>query len=177
MMNTEKQPQTANSEQTSQDEAFLEGGLTENEVTQLATEMAASLWGGLEKSEEKALNVTTAVDQVVKLSDRDQYQKTMDAIFNDPTLSTEQKLRLKAEEDARQDAKDEKAAERVTKLQTSQTTSIVEIIKTYGCVICWGIGGVSVLLLCGTPAGRVILNDAITWAIKERPRLARQTSL
>lgn len=176
MMNTEKQRLTANSEEINQDEAHMEGSLIVNEATQLASEMAVNLRGGLEKSEEKALNVTTAVDQVVKLSDRDQYRKAMDAIFNDPALSTEQKLRLKAEEDARQDAKDEKATERVTKLQSSQTTSIVEIIKTYGGVICWGIGGVSVLLLCGTPAGRVILSNAMTWAIKEGPRLARNTA-
>ncbi len=177
MMNTEKQPLTANSEEISQDEALLGDGLTQGEVTKLASEMTTSLRGGLEKSEERALNVTTAVDQVVKLSNRDQYQKAIDAIFNDPTLSTEQKLRLKAEEDARQDTKDERATERITKLQSSQTTSIVEIIKTYGGVVCWGIGGVSVLLLCATPAGRVILNNAMTWAIKEGPRLARHTTV
>lgn len=177
MMNTENQPLPANSEEISQDEALLGGSFTEGEATQLVSGMTTSLRGGLEKSEEKALDVTTAVDQVEKLSNRDQYQKAMDAIFNDPTLSTEQKLRLKAEEDARQDAKDEKATERVTKLQSSQTTSIVEIIKTYGGVVCWGIGGVSVLLLCATPAGRVILNNAMNWAVKEGPRLARHTAV
>ena len=99
--------------------------------------------------------------ETISLSNRDQYQKATDVIFNDPTWSTEQKLRLKAEEDARQDAKDEKATERVKKPQSSKTTSIVEsiveIIKTYGGVVCWGIGTVSVLLLCATSAARVIL--------------------
>ena len=104
-MNTEKQ-QSTTSQGFNQNEALVKSGLHENETAQLVSEIAACFRNRLEKSEENALNVTPAVEQVVVLSDRNQYQKAMDAIFNDPTLSTEQKLRLKAEEDARQDAKD-----------------------------------------------------------------------
>lgn len=176
MMITEKQQPTT-SPDFNQDEATVKGGLHENETAQLVSEMATSFRNGLEKSEEKALNVTAAVEQVVVLSGRDQYQKAMDVIFNDPTLSTEQKLRLKAEEDARQDVKDEKATERVTKLQSSQATAIVEMMKAYGGVICLGICGASVLFLCGTTSGRVILSKAVTWIIKEGPRLVQQTAV
>ena len=104
-MNTEKQ-QSTTSQGFNQNEALVKSGLHENETAQLVSEIATCFRNRLEKSEENALNVTPAVEQVVVLSDRNQYQKAMDAIFNDPTLSTEQKLRLKAEEDARQDAKD-----------------------------------------------------------------------
>lgn len=175
-MNTEKQ-QSTTSQGFNQNEALVKSGLHENETAQLVSEIATCFRNRLEKSEENALNVTPAVEQVVVLSDRNQYQKAMDAIFNDPTLSTEQKLRLKAEEDARQDAKDEKATELVTKIQSSQATAIVEMIKAYGGIICLGIGGASVLFLCGTTSGRVILNKAVTWIIKEGPRLVQQPAV
>lgn len=164
MMNTEKPSLTTSSKEISQDNDFWDGSLTEDEVTQLTSEMVANLRGGLEKSEENALQVISIVDQVVKLSGRDQYQKAMDEIFNDKTLSTEQKLQLKSEEDARQDARDERATERVAKLQSSQTTSAVKIIITYGGVICLGIGGLSVLFLCGIATGRIISNNSVTSA-------------
>ena len=174
-MNTEKQQPTTIGQEFGEDEAFVEGGLSEAETAQLATEVIANLRNGLEKSEEKAVDVTSAVEQVVILSDRDQYWKVMDTIFIDPLLSTEQKILLKAEEDARQDTKVEQAVRRVKELQSSQTLSIIEIVKAYGGMICLGIGGVSVLLLCGTTTGRVILNKAVTWVIKEGPRLVHQT--
>ena len=177
MMNTEKQQLNTINQEVSHDEVIVESSLTETAATQLASNVIADLRTGLEKSEEKAIDVSTVIQQVVILSDRDQYQKAMDAIFNDPTLSTEQKLRLKAEEDARQDSKDQKAAECVKELQSSQTMAIVEIIKAYGGIICFGIGGVSVPLLCGTATGRVILNKALSLAIKQGPRLARKVAV
>ena len=176
-MNAEKQQLNTINQEVSQEEVVAESSLTETAAAQLASDVVADLRSGLEKSEEKAIDVSTAVQQVVILCDRDQYQKAMETIFNDPTLSSEQKLRLKAEEDARQDSKDQKATERVKELQSSQTMAIVEIIKAYGGIICLGIGGVSVLLLCGTATGRVILNKALNLAIKQGPRLARQVAV
>ncbi len=174
-MNTEKQQRTTIGQEFGENEALVESGLSEAEIAQLAAEVIANLRNGLEKSEEKAVDVTSAVEQVVILSDRDQYWKAMDAIFNDPSLSTEQRIRLKAEVDARQDTKVEQAIRRVKELQSSQTLSIIETVKAYGGMICLGIGGVSVLLLCGTTTGRGILNKAVTWVIKEGPRLVQQT--
>lgn len=154
----------------------MDGPLQEEEAAHLVTEVATTLWAELEKTEENALDVTTAVDQIIKLSDRDQYRKAMDAIFNDPSLSTEEKLRLKAAEDERQDQKDERATERVTRIQSSQSNVIVEVLKTYGLAIGLGAGGVSIVLLCGTGTGRAILNKVVTWAIKEAPRVVRQVA-
>ena len=176
-MNTEKLQPTTISQEVSQDDVIVEGSLTETEAAQFVSDVVVDLRNGLEKSEEKAIDVSTAVEQVVILSNRDQYKRAMDTIFNDPTLSTEQKLRLKAEEDARQDYKDQKATERVKELQSSQTKSIVEILKNYGGVIFLGIGGVSVLLLCGTATGRAILSKAVSWAIKDGSRLTRQVAV
>ena len=98
----------------------------------------------------------------------------MDTIFGDPSLSTEEKLRLKAEEDERQDQKDERATQRVTRLQTSQSNVVENILKSYGIAIGLGAGGVSIVLLCGTGTGRTILNKVANWIVKEAPRLVQQ---
>lgn len=155
-------------------EAADEESLRDEEAAKLVTDVATTLWAELEESEENALDVTTAVDQIIKLSDRDQYRKAMDTIFGDPSLSTEEKLRLKAEEDERQDQKDERATQRVTRLQTSQSNVVENILKSYGIAIGLGAGGVSIVLLCGTGTGRAILNKVANWIVKEAPRLVQQ---
>ena len=158
-------------------ELLPEESLQEQETTELVTDVAATLWAELEESEKNALDVTSAVDQIIKLSNRDQYEKAMDTIFSDPSLSTEEKLRLKAEEDERQDLKDERATQRVTRLQSSQSKVVVDILKSYGIAICIGAGSVSIVLLCGTGTGRAILNKVATWVIKEAPHLAQQVAV
>lgn len=155
-------------------ETSKEESLQDEKTAKLVTDVAATLWAELEESEENALDVTSAVDQIIKLSDRDQYRKAMDTIFSDPSLSTEEKLRLKAQEDERQDLKDERATQRVTRLQSSQSNVVVDILKTYGLAIGIGAGGVSIVLLCGTGTGRALLNKVATWVIKEAPRLVQQ---
>ena len=156
------------------DVSQAEESFTPAEADRLVTDVATTLWTELEASEKNALDVTTAVDQVERLSHSEQYQKAIDAIFSDQTLSTEEKLRLKAEEDARQDVKDERATDRVIKIQSSQKNTIIETLKAYAGIIAWGVGGVSVLLLCGTTTGRAVLTKAVPWAIKKVPHLARQ---
>ncbi len=172
--NDMQQPITTHQD-NSPEKTPLENSFSESEAVKVASVVVANLRTGLEQSETKATDVTTAVDQVVKLSGRDQYQKAIDAIFNDPTLSTEEKLRLKAEEDSRQDTKDDRATDRVIKLQSSQKSTIVELMRSYGGIVFWSVSGVSVLFLCGTPTGRVILNKAVTWAIKEGPQIVQET--
>lgn len=175
--NTPKEEDLVNSVLT--EEELLAGSaeeefLRDKEAARLVTGVAATVWAELKESEKNALDVTTAVDQIIKLSDRDQYRKAMDTIFGDPALSTEEKLRLKAEEDERQDQKDERATQRVTRLQSSQSKVVEGILKSYGVAIGLGVGGVSIVLLCGTGTGRVILNKFATWIVKEAPQLVQQ---
>lgn len=152
------------------EETSSEDFLIEEETANLLSDIAATVCPELEKSERLALDVTRAVDQIVKLSDRDQYQKAMETIFSDPALSTKEKLQLKAEEDNRQNIKVERATERVIHLQESQTKSILEVIKTYGLLIGLGLGGVSAIFLFGSKSGRTLLSKAIALAGKEAPK-------
>lgn len=154
-----------------------EESLTPTEAGKLVTDVASTLWTALEMSEKSALDLTTAVDQVERLSHSEQYKKSIDAIFSDQALSMEEKLRLKAEEDARQDVKDERATDRVIKIQSSQKNTIIETLKAYAGIIAWGVGGVSVLLLCGTTTGRTVLTKTVPWAIRKVPHLARQVAV
>jgi len=149
----------------------------EEETAKLVKEVAATIQTGLDQSEKNALNVSGAVDQVLKLTDREQYKMAMDAIFSDPSLSTEEKLRLKAAVDEGQDVKDEHATQRVTRLQASQQNTVVEILKTCGIVILVSASGASIVFLCGTGAGRKILNKVITWAIKDAPQVFNQVAV
>lgn len=145
---------------------------TEEDKT-IVQHVVDSFWTGLSQTEKNALDVSSAVNQFVILSNRDQYNKAVEIILNDPSLSTEEKLRLKAEEDERQDLKDARTTQRITCLQASQKCSVIDIIMTYG----FGIGGsISILLLLGTKTGRSFLGKVGTWALREAPTLIHQTA-
>lgn len=149
----------------------------EEETAKLVKEVVSSIRNGLDQTEKNALNVSSAVDQLLKLTDRDQYKMAMNAIFNDPSLSTEEKLKLKALVDERQDVKDENASKRIARIQASQQNTVVEILKACGFVVLAGAGGASVVFLCGTGTGRNILNKIITLVIKEAPQVFSQVAV
>ena len=152
------------------DEALVGVVLQDEDAAKIFTRIAATLWGELEKAEKKSLDVSEAVDQIVKMSDRDQYRRAMDAIFSDPSLSTAEKLRFKAEEDERQNRKDDRAADRVIRLQNSQSDVIMHILTYHWRDICLSTG---CILLFGTKKGRACLSKAVDWTVKEAPRLVR----
>ncbi len=143
----------------------------------IATDVATSLCAGLSNTEKNALNVSGAVDQVMRLNGHDQYCKAVEMIFNDPSLCTEEKLRLKAEEDARQDHKDERAVDRVTRIQASQTKDLSDLLRQYAAALGIGAGSAALFVLCGTKTGRTLMNRFLTWIQKEAPHLFQQAFL
>ena len=91
-------------------------------------------------------------------------------IHSDPNLSTEEKVKLIAEEGNRQQEKIEVATEQASKLQSSKVEKNLNIIRPY---LGFGVGVAAVLVLYKTPAGREFLTKLITNAAKELPQLAR----
>ena len=154
-------------------ETLTEETVQDEEFVNLATKAASVMWPELVKTAERALDVSDAVDQINRMNDHDKYQRAIDAIFDDTSLSTEEKLRLKAEEDERQNQKDMRATDRVKQLQESQSSVIVKIFKHYGRLIGLGAG---VYFLFGTKTGRTILSKTAIWAAKEAPRLLRMVA-
>ncbi len=150
-----------------------EESLPEKETAKLVADVATTLWARMEQSEKNAVDVASATDQLIKLSDREQYKKAMDTIFNDPTISAEEKLRLKAEVDKQQSLKDELALNRITTLQASQSRAINDVHMSYVHDIAVGAIGASLILLLATPKGRIIFSKAATWLVKEGPHLIR----
>jgi len=91
-------------------------------------------------------------------------------IRSDPNLSTEEKVKLIAEEGNRQQEKIEVAAKQASKLQSSQVEEYWNILRPY---VGLGLSVAAVLVLYKTPAGREFLTKLITNTVKELPRLAR----
>ena len=134
---------------------------TTNKALEAASKLAAHATSSLDKTQQSSLNVSGLVDQVEKISGHDQYVATNEAIMNDPTLSIQEKLKLKRENDAWQDGRTEKSARTVANLQSenaknakSATTSWFEPV----CYIC--IGG-TLLILSLTPGGRAFVKAIV----------------
>lgn len=135
------------------------------------TETVSEVLGTVNAPLEKALDVESAVEQICRLSGREQYELAVGIILNDNTLTTEEKLRLKAEEDERQDKRDDRATERVIQIQSSQRDVAVTIVVTAGFTLVVATG---VVMLVGTEGGRALLCKFGKWAVREVPRLAQR---
>lgn len=135
------------------------------------TEEVSAILGTVNASVEKALDVGSVIEQVGRLSGREQYDLAVGIILNDNTLTTDEKLRLKAEEDERQDKRDNRATERVIQIQSSQKDVVVTIVVTTGVTL---VVGTCVVTLVGTEGGRALLCKLGKWAVREVPRLAQR---
>lgn len=119
------------------------------------------------KPDTNVLNVANLTDQALKLSNNEEHKKTLDMIRKDPSLSTEEKLQLISEEDARQQNKIEAAAKQLSETQSSQVKAYYAVLVPY-----LKMGGVMALavVLGNTPVGREFLTTVISNAVKDLPR-------
>ena len=86
-----------------------------------ASKLLSTTLTSLDSSQKNALGISDLVDHVEKLSGHEQYVQANDAIMNDPTLTIQEKLRLKQENDEWQDRRTEKGADVVADLQDANT--------------------------------------------------------
>ena len=157
------------------EEALLEpemGAFKESEeVKKMVASVAPVVQTIVEQTEKNAVDVTASTAQVLTLAGHEQYIETIKTIFNDPTLSTEEKLELKAMVDKRQDVRNDHATQEIIRLQDSQQKGIIQTIKSWTKFVFLGAGGISSIFLCRTESGRKILNQIVTLAVKEIPKL------
>lgn len=115
----------------------------------------------LDITQKNALDISNLVGYVEDLSGHEQYVQANDAIMSDPSLSIQEKLRLKRENDEWQDHRTAKGTEVVADLQETNTKNTSE--ATYS----WVAPALLVLSIGAgaffgfTPTGRRIAGAAL----------------
>lgn len=93
----------------------------QQKVLDTASKLLIPTLTSLDSTQKNALGISNLVDHVEELSGHEQYVKVTDAIMNDPSLSIQEKLRLKRENDEWQDRRTARGADVVADLQDVNT--------------------------------------------------------
>lgn len=107
-----------------------------------ASKLLMPTFASLDATQKNALGISSLVDHVEELSGREQYVQANDAIMQDPTLSIQEKLRLKRENDEWQDQRTSKSAGVVVGLQNANARNNSNATNSWvgPLLICCGIG-------------------------------------
>lgn len=146
---------------TEQTPAPQEAEAAKHDALEAASKLLTPTLASLDATQKNALGITSLVDHVEELSGHDQYVQANDAIMSDPSLSIQEKLRLKRENDEWQDHRTAKGAEVVADLQETNTRNTSEATYTWvgPALFFLGIGAGAFFGL--TPTGRRIAGAAL----------------
>ena len=146
---------------TEQIPAPQEAEAAKQDALDAASKLLTPTLVSLDATQKNALGISDLVEHVEELSGHDQYVQANDAIMNDPSLSIQEKLRLKRENDEWQDHRTVKGAEVVADLQETNTKNTSEATYAWGgpALIVIGIGAGAFFGL--TPTGRRIAGAAL----------------
>ncbi len=135
------------------------------DTAETALEAVSTLAGhasvSLEKTQQASLNVSSLVDQVEKISGKDQYTEMHKLIMGDASISIQEKIELKKEIDAWQDERTEKAAKTVADLQRENAQNAKVATTSWFEPVCCICGGGALLLLSLTPGGRAFVKGIV----------------
>lgn len=123
------------------------------------SEMLGTSLSALDATQKNALHIQELVNHVEALSGHEQYVQAANAIMNDPTLSTQEKLQLKRQNDEWQDQRIAKGVGVVKDLQDTNTQNTADATNAWAGATCTlGITGL-VYFFGFTPQGRKITDS------------------
>lgn len=146
---------------TEQTPAPLEAEAAKNDVLDAASKLLTPTLLSLDATQKNATGISGLVEHVEELSGHEQYVQANDAIMSDPTLSIQEKLRLKRENDEWQDHRTAKGAEVVADLQETNTKNTSEATYAWVEPVLWVLGLGVGAFFGFTPTGRRIAGAAL----------------
>lgn len=129
------------------------------DTKEVASNMLAPVFVSLEATQKTSLNISGLMDHMNRISGHEQYVQVTDAIMNDSSLSIQEKLNLKRENDEWQDQRTAKSAEIVANLQDANTRNNSAATKSWIGPVLISLGIEACLFLGFTGSGRRIVGE------------------